>query len=110
MENWKHLGILLSGLAALITAFISIFTHLEETQKTHIQKIQEIQANFTALINDPEGWVNLRSSPSIKSSIIVKIENGYKVEVIERQGNWFKVKTSLGDIGYIYSNRLQILK
>jgi len=115
MEQWKHLGAVFSGVAALITAFVAIFSFLKQTQDYSITKIQQIPLGTTsitqyAIINDPDGWTNLRSNPSIKSGIIVKIENGYRIEILEKNGNWYKIKTSLGDVGYIYSNRLQILK
>lgn len=112
MENWKHLGALLSGVAALLTAGFSVFSYLNKTQSDNIQKIQEtniqqpvIKKQF-AIINDQDGWVNLRTSPSTSSQIIVKIENGYKVQILQKNGNWYRVKNSIGDIGYIYSDRL----
>lgn len=114
MENWKHIGALLSGVAALLTAGFSVFSYLNKTQNANIQKIEEtriqqpvIKKQF-AIINDSDGWVNMRSSPSASSQVIIKIENGYKVEILQKNGNWYRVKNSIGDVGYIYSDRLML--
>lgn len=111
MENWKHIGALLTGIAALITASIPIASYLKEFQDKHITNIGKIDTHSSvkrlkAIIHDKDGWVNLRKEPSINAPIIIKIENGYKVYIIEKINNWSKVETILGDIGYIYSDRL----
>jgi uncharacterized protein YgiM (DUF1202 family) len=115
MENWKHIGGLLTGVAAIITASIPIFSYLKSdiaknTIATKIQKEQQVmpvtQIKQYAVISDPDGWVNLRVSPNINSKIIKKIENGYRVHFLDKSGNWSKVQTDIGEIGFIYSDRL----
>lgn len=114
MESWKHIGALLSGIAALLTAGFSVYSYLNKTQNTNLEKIQQIGnqqptvAKKFAIISDPDGWVNLRAAPSTSSQTKIKIENGYKVEILQKSGNWYKVKNSIGDIGYIYSDRLML--
>jgi uncharacterized protein YgiM (DUF1202 family) len=108
MENWKHIGGLLTGIAALMTAAIPIFSYLNDTNKQNAIKINELKElkKQYALINDPDGWVNLRVAPNVTSEVIRKIENGYRVEILDRQGNWAKIKTSIDEIGFVYYNRL----
>ena len=109
MESWKHIGGLLTGIAALITAAIPIFSYINETSKANVDKINQLTSHKQfALVNDPDGWVNLRVDPNASSSIIRKIENGYRVEILDRQGNWLKIKTSLDEIGFIYYDRLKL--
>lgn len=109
LENSKHFGAILTGIAAIITASIPIFSYLKEDKKENIQNEIKIQKNF-AYIDDPDGWVNLRLQPNSSSKIITKIENGYRVEILEKNGNWYKVKTYIDDVGYIYSDRLKLQK
>lgn len=108
-ENIKHFGAILTGIAAIITASIPIFSYLKEDKKENIQNEIKIQKNF-AYIDDPDGWVNLRVEPNSNSRVITKIENGYRVEILEKNGNWYKVKTYINDVGYIYSDRLKLKK
>ena len=110
MENWKHIGGLLTGIAALITAAIPIFSYLNESGKINAVKINELKEpkKQYALVNDPDGWVNLRVAPNASSGVIRKIENGYRVEILDRQGNWTKVKTSIDEVGFIYYDRLKL--
>jgi len=133
MESWKHLGAILTGVAALLTASIPLFSFLKETQNKHATSVQKLTEEVApksfntdkniflinqnkdskrqfAFIDDPDGWVNLRTKPTISAQVLTKIENGYRVEILERSGNWYKVKTYIDDIGYIYSDRLQLQK
>lgn len=120
MENLKHLGVLFGGIAALLTAFVPIFSYLKQVHQQNFERIESVQKEQTkqnymkdlrkfALVNDPDGWVNLRSAPNASSSVIMKIENGYKVEILDKQGNWFKVRTSLEEVGFVYFDRLKSL-
>jgi uncharacterized protein YgiM (DUF1202 family) len=107
MENWKYIGALFTGLAALLTASISVFNYFDSTVVQSKTRLTDSIKHY-AVINDPDGWVNLRTAPTTNSPILYKIENGYKVEILQKNGNWFQVKTSIGDIGFIYTNRFVI--
>ena len=54
-----------------------------------------------------DGGVNMRSGPSTSSSVIVTLANGSTVTLIEKTNSeWFKVKTSGGQTGYVNSQYL----
>lgn len=113
MENWKHFGALLTGIAALLSASIPIASCIKEYKDNYIIQSSKVRNEVTvkrpvAIVSDSDGWVNLRRGPSIEAPIIIKIENGYKVYILDKINNWTKVETSLGDVGYIYSDRLII--
>lgn len=109
MEGWKHIGSLLVGVAALMTAGLGILSYFQEIQKESISKVLEISnSRKLAIVNDPDGWVNLRNEPSTSSSILVKAFNGTEVELISLEGNWYFVKIKNKE-GYIYRDRLQLL-
>jgi len=117
-ENWKNIGTLLTGVAALITAFIPIASYFYDTNKQNLERINQITAAGSiitkqpqyALISDPDGWVNVRNKPSSDSSVLFKIENNYRVELLERVNNWYKIKTSTEEVGYVYFDRLILTK
>jgi hypothetical protein len=62
-----------------------------------------------ALIQDPDGFANVRDSSWINSKTIDKLENGHLVWCYETQGNWlyvdYKVKGE-GRGGFIYEDRV----
>lgn len=111
MESWKNIGIFLTGFAAVVTAVSTFIGYMNETPiKENIPIIQK-QTRPTQLmkVNDPDGWVNLRSLPSTNSSVIDVLYNGDIIQMIERQGNWIKTKTRENVMGYIYFDRLDPL-
>lgn len=54
--------------------------------------------------------LNLRSKPDTSSEIISKLKQNNKVTLVERSSNWYKVKTSSGDIGWAASEFVTIRK
>ncbi len=60
------------------------------------------------VIQDPDGWSNIRSGPSSNSSVVTKwkVRDGAFV-VISRSGEWYKVKTRSGSSGYLHQSRIE---
>jgi uncharacterized protein YgiM (DUF1202 family) len=57
----------------------------------------------TLIINDPnDGWLNLRSGPGTSFRVIQRMENGLRVEELERQGSWSNVALPGGATGWTY--------
>ena len=116
METWKNIGAFLTGVAALLTALIGFIAYLHDASSIKIEDVKknkpEVQKHIVKLgfVNDPDGWVNLRSMPSASSSILTTLYNGDKVEILNKEGNWFKVKTIQNNIGYIYVDRLEMIQ
>lgn len=102
-NNWQHIGVILTGIAALITACIGVYDKLKTVQ-------QEVYKPFLkreyGIVDDKDGWVNLREIPDVSSPSIAKILNGTNLEILDKTGNWFKIYTESGRIGYIYKDRL----
>jgi hypothetical protein len=48
--------------------------------------------------------VNIRSSSTTRSSVVTTASQGDKLKVVERKGDWYKVKTSDGQTGWVYSS------
>ena len=58
-------------------------------------------------IEDSDGYTNVRESGSLKAKIINRIKSGSFVDVIEKNGEWWKVKTDNGKVGYIHKSRIR---
>lgn len=58
-------------------------------------------------IEDPDGYTNVRTYGSSKAKIITQVKSGSFVDVIEKGGDWWKVKTDNGKVGYIHKSRIR---
>jgi len=47
---------------------------------------------------------NIRESATTDSQIVATANDGDKLTVLERRGAWYKVKTSDGQTGWVYSS------
>ncbi len=62
--------------------------------------------NLAYKINDPDGFTNLRKEKSTTSTILEKVKTGESVEVIQQSGDWYLVKTKLGNEGYVFKTKI----
>ncbi|WDF64937.1 SH3 domain-containing protein [Flavobacterium sp. KACC 22763] len=58
-------------------------------------------------ISDPDGFTNLRKEKNSSSEILQKINNNTEVEVLDDSGNWWLIKTSSGNKGYVYKTKIK---
>ena len=58
-------------------------------------------------IEDSDGYTNVRALGSSKAKIITQVKSGSFVDVIEKRGEWWKVKTDNGKVGYIHKSRIR---
>jgi uncharacterized protein YgiM (DUF1202 family) len=107
MKNWQYIGTILTGIAALITAGVGLYEKLHTVQKEIYKAVapQKTSREY-GIVDDKDGWVNLRLEPNVEATIMAKILNGTNLEIIGKKGNWFKVSTESGRIGYVFSDRL----
>lgn len=102
--KWQHIGVTLTGCAALITACIGVYEKVYSTPQTEQPKTKREYG----IVNDKDGWVNLRELPDLSAPVVVKILNGTNLEIIGTVGNWYKVYTESGRIGFVYKDRLML--
>ena len=102
--KWQHIGVTLTGCAALITACIGVYEKIWSTA----QHMQQKTKREYGIVDDKDGWVNLRESPNISAPVVVKVLNGTNLEIIGKNDNWYKVYTESGRIGFVYKDRLLI--
>ncbi len=66
--------------------------------------------NVTAVINDPDGYVNVRSSGSAQSRIVAKVRLDEPIRTHPQTGAWWLVRTRDGTQGYIHASRIRMVE
>ncbi|MBR9842251.1 MAG: SH3 domain-containing protein [Rhodobacteraceae bacterium] len=62
----------------------------------------------TLIVNDPkDGWLNLRSGPGSSYRVLQRMDNGLRVEEVERRGNWSNIVLPNGVVGWAYRNYMR---
>lgn len=52
------------------------------------------------------GIANMRSGPSTSESVLWQVEKYHPVQVIEKKGNWYKVKDFENDVAWLHNSLL----
>ncbi len=61
-----------------------------------------------AVIDDIDGYTNIRSGPGTQYEIVSKVADNEIFYIVSQQGNWWKVKTKEGKYGYIHNSRIRL--
>jgi len=65
-------------------------------------------AGERGVINDPDGFSNLRAKPGTDSAIVAKIPSGQVFDFKgDEQSQWWKVTLGSGKTGYLHSSRIR---
>jgi hypothetical protein len=65
-----------------------------------------------AIINDEDGYVNVREDGSKNSKVVDKLNNGHLICCIENKGNWINIDYILHDKernGYLYKKKFKMV-
>ena len=75
----------------------------------HKSRVTEIcPALGAGIVNDPDGWSYLREGPDTSSRALGKLFPGQGFFVVlSKSGDWYKVKTREGTVGYLHGTRLE---
>jgi hypothetical protein len=77
----------------------------EKTKKSNSPRVQHaLKLGRPAMIDDQDGWSNLRKTPSGDSPIIRKILQDELFCVIEANGDWCRVITDAGEEGWMHQS------
>jgi hypothetical protein len=68
---------------------------------------QEETSESYAVINDPDGYTNLRKDKNTTSEVLQKIKSGEQVKVLDQSGDWWLVETKDGQQGYVHKSRIK---
>lgn len=100
MNNLQYIGATLTGVAAITTACVTVYTSLKDQTK------HQLSHTKNGLIYDKDGWTNLRQLPSIDSKILTKLANNTEVTIINDSGNWLQIQTRNNTTGFIYKQNI----
>ena len=68
--------------------------------------VRPASTSWLTVYSPADGYLNLRSGPGTKYQIIMPMYNGEQVEVLERKGNWARVRHQSGAVGWAYRSYL----
>jgi hypothetical protein len=123
---WSSLPGVLTGLAALLTAGSGLYVVTRQPQApvatptapapvaapsmaaaTPQAPVKAPASDLrTAVINDPDGFVNVRTAPGANSAIAGVIKDGEIFTVTPADTAWWTVRTSGGVTGYVHKSRI----
>ncbi|TDO94964.1 SH3 domain-containing protein [Flavobacterium sp. 245] len=84
------------------------FPMIQKYTKIYRAIKSEEQSISFGIINDQDGYTNLRKERSSDSEVIQKINTGDSVEILDNSGDWWLVQTKEGKKGYVYKTKIKI--
>lgn len=77
------------------------------TLKDYVKYIYQKESNTNFIIQDSDGFTNLRKEKNSSSQILQKINTGEQVEVLDQNGDWWLVVSKEGKKGYVHKSRIK---
>lgn len=71
---------------------------------------KEEKFNLEAVIDDPDGFTNVRSQADRQGQIVAKIQKNEIFYTYDQDKNWWQVRTSDGKTGYVHITRIKLKK
>ena len=65
---------------------------------------------LAAMIDDPDGFTNIRAKPATNAEIVGKINTGEAFTTFEQTGPWWQVRTADGLTGFMARSRIRLLR
>ena len=75
--------------------------------KTDLSELFANSAGVQAVINDPDGYTNVRSGQGTQYDVIAKVLDEEVFYTIPQDGNWWPVRTGSNQFGYMAKNKIQ---
>lgn len=65
---------------------------------------------LAAIIDDPDGYTNVRANPGTDAAIVARVNAGEAFTTYEQQGAFWAVRTADGVTGYMARSRIRLLR
>ena len=106
------------GYAMLLDRTETIYGYIPKKQIKSLTDADILQWETTrdttksknGLINDPDGYVNIRKEQNAKSEIVGQIKEKEVFRYWEIPTNWYVVETEAGLRGFVYKDRIRSMK
>lgn len=122
---WASAPGVLTGLAAVISALTGLYAlwAKDTPQPKELPVVSSTSASspavqpaavsqdpfiLSAVVSDPDGFTNVRSTPAATGQIVVAVRVGEVFRTFRQDGNWWQVKTQEGRVGYMHVSRIQL--
>lgn len=66
--------------------------------------------NATAVLDDPDGFVNVRANANAQSRIVAVVRLNETVRTYPQAGAWWLVRTRSGSQGYVHASRIRLIE
>jgi len=94
---------------AMITAWVSLSKEPAAVKPSNTI-IQAQKYSLKAIIDDPDGYTNVRSVGSANGQILDTIKVGEIFYTHIQEKTWWHVKTPRNKVGYMHSSRIRLLE
>ena len=112
---WSSLPGVLTGLAAVLTAaaglFIAVGRDKSASTPVPLPAVAPVAAAYprSAVIEDADGFVNVRAAPGARSGIVATIRSGERFAVTPEGSAWWRVRAPDGTTGFVHASRIRLL-
>ena len=65
---------------------------------------------LTAVIEDPDGYANVRAQKSPSSVVLARVNRDEEFSTYRQEGLWWQVRTRDGTIGFMHASRIRIVR
>ena len=80
----------------------------QRADNTKVDPEPSSQRELQAVINDPDGYTNVRSGPGTQYEVLSKIVDNETFYVVSQRGSWWQVRTQDGKYGYMHRSRIKM--
>ena len=132
---WTSMPGILTGLATVLTAITGLYMAMSgdarngqddqvlpapavskpekaksepELPRNMSQRPQDI-FRLAAVIDDLDGFTNLRSQKSASSAVVARVNRGEQFFTYPQEGSWWQVMTADGKVGYMHVSRIKVV-
>ncbi len=84
----------------------SLFMKNSSVKNEKINSTDDNESDDFYVINDPDGYTNVRNGKSVQSEILFEIMEGEEFKVLNKDGSWWQIDYN-GEKGYIHSSRVK---
>lgn len=63
-----------------------------------------------AVIDDPDGFTNVRQTRSPSGAVLARVGAGEEFETYRQDGAWWEVRVRNGTVGFMHASRIRVLE
>jgi hypothetical protein len=108
--SWENKTLFFTNIYPLFSKAITRDFTISENlyYKFHILSILRKYTSLGYVINDTDGFTNLRKEKNASSEILQKIQTGEEITILDESSDWWLVQTKQGKKGYVYKTKIKL--